>query len=226
MGGPRPIEAPRVAGRLEPFTGEGLEDGDVVEAVHWSEGGWAGDDVQELQIESSRLSAVRLTGIEIDDLTLIDTVVETCELSGAVVADLRCERVVFDGCRLAGLTAAGLRARHVRFVGCQLTEAWLRGAVFEHCELVDCDLAGADLTGARFTGSRLVRCGLDHAELSDVKADELALHGSTMVETRGLASLQHLVIASDQIVDVAVPLLAARGIRVDDEYLVPPDAGG
>lgn len=223
MVGPRRIELPRVAEVLEPFAGGPIENGDVVEAVEWTEAGPAGD-VRELQVEASRLRGVRLTGLEIDELTLIDSLVETCELSGAVVAELRCERVLFDGCRMAGLTATGLRARHVRFVGCQLTDAWLRGAVFEHCELIDCDLTSADLTAARFTGSRLVRCALDQAELSDVRADELALHGSTVAGTKGLVSLRHLVIGSDQIVDIAVPFLAAHDIQIDDDYLAALDA--
>ena len=211
------IEGPRVAAALEAVDGEQVEDGDVLEGVRWTNGVPPGD-VRELQVAASRISGVRLTGWEIDELTLLDTAVEGCELSGAVVSDGRWERVVFENCRMSGLAAAGLRARHVRFVDCKLDGAWLRGASFDHCEMVDCDLTGADLYGARLAASQLVRCTLDDAELSSVDADELALHGSTIVGTKGLASLQRLIVGSDQIVDLAIPLLAARQIRVDDDY--------
>lgn len=217
MVGPKSIEGPRVASVLEAFDGEQVEDGDVLEGVHWT-GDPPPSDVRELQVAASRITGVRLTGVEIDELTLLDTIVESCELSGAVVSDGRCERVVFENCRMSGLAAAGLRARHVRFADCKLDGAWLRGASFEHCEMVDCDLTGADLYGARLVASRLIRCSLDDAELSGVDADELALHGSSIVGTKGVASLQRLIVGSDQIVDLAIPLLAARQIRVDDDY--------
>jgi len=202
---------------LAAFDGDGLEDDDVLEAVLWT--GAGPGSIGELQVSASRLSGVRLTGGEVEDLTLLDTVVEGCELSGAVVSAIRCERVAFTDCRMSGVVLTDLRARHVSFSNCQLDGAWLRSATFDHCELVDCQLTGAQLFGARFSDSRLVRCRLDEADLTDVEADELALHGSSLVGTKGLDSLRKLVIATDQVVDVALPLLAARSILVDDDYL-------
>jgi hypothetical protein len=47
----------------------------------------------------------------------------------------------------------------------------------------------------------------------------VAIHGSSIVGVRGLGSLQKLIISGDQLIDVAIPVLAERGIRVDDDYL-------
>ena len=221
------VEGPRVAEELEPTDGGAVADGDLLDGVLWSGDGdeplgW--ESVRELQVTASRLRGVRLTGVELEDLTLVDTAIDGCELSGAVLSGARGERVAFTDCRMAGLVAADLKARHVRFSNCLLTGAWLRAASFDHCELVDCDLTGADLSGARLVATRLVRCRLDHADLSAAHADDLALHGSTLDGTKGLAELRKVIIASDQLVDVALPLLAAHQIRIDDDYLSPDES--
>jgi uncharacterized protein YjbI with pentapeptide repeats len=203
---------------LASIDGASIDDGDVLEGVLWT-----GDGLEpstgDLQVVGSRLSGVRLTGAEIEGLTLLDTIVDSCELSGGVVSGWRCERVAFSDCRMTGIVAADFRARHVRFSNCQLDGAWLRSASFDHCELVDCDLTGADLYGSRLVASRLVRCRLDGVELSGVDADELALHGSSISGAKGIASLQKLIIGTDQVMELAIPLLVARGIRIDDDYL-------
>ena len=214
--------APRLAETLAPIDGASIEEGDVLEGVLWTGDGLE-PSTREIQVVGSRLCGVRLTGAEIEELTLLDTIVEDCELSGAVVSGWRCERVVFSDCRMTGIVAADMRARHVRFSNCQLDGAWLRSASFDHCELVDCDLTNADLYGARLVASRLVRCRLDGAELSGVEADELALHGSSLNGAKGIASLQKLIIGTDQVMELAIPLLAARGIRIDDDYLDDDD---
>src|SRR5437867_1955636 len=99
--GPGRVEAPRVAATLAAFDGEGLEDGDLLEAVRWT-GPGAPASIGELQVSASQLRGLRLTGVEVDDLTLLDTEVAGCELSGAVVSAIRCERVAFSDCRMSG----------------------------------------------------------------------------------------------------------------------------
>lgn len=220
--GPARVEGPKLPEELLPLDGEALGDGDPVEGVVW-DGAGLPPRVKELEIRESRLSGVRLTGVELDRFDLIDVVIHGCELSGAVFEAARWERVTFMGCRMSGLVATGLRARHVRFAECQLDGAWLRSASLEQCELADCDLTDADLYGARLVATRFLRCRLGGAELSEVDADEVALHGSELAGAKGLASLQRLVIARDQIIDLAVPLLTARHIRVDDDYLSTED---
>ena len=45
----------------------------------------------------------------------------------------------------------------------------------------------------------------------------MSLHGSTVDRLKGAESLQGLTIGSDQLVPLALPILAARGITVDDD---------
>jgi uncharacterized protein YjbI with pentapeptide repeats len=220
---PPPIEAPRVAPTLVEVEGEAVPDGEPVEGVAWT-GTGPDEDVESLDLRASEVRGVRFTGRELTDLLLLDTLVAGCEWSGATVSGARWERVRFAGCRMSGLVADGVRARHVRFVDCQLDGAWLRTATFERCEFVDCDLTGADLHRARLLGgSRFLSCRLEGAEFSGAEVEGgLALHGSSLAGATGLATVRNLVIATDQVVDLALPLLAAQGITVDDDY--DPDA--
>ena len=220
-----PIEPPRVAAALVEVDGDAVPDGEAVEGVSWS-GAGPGPDVTALDVRASELRGVRLTGRELPELLLLDTLVAGCEWSGATVSGARWERVRFAGCRMSGLVADGMRARHVRFEDCQLDGAWLRASTFERCEFVDCDLTGADLHRARFTGgSRLLSCRLDGAEFSGAEVEgTLALHGSALGGTSGLHTVRNLLIATDQVVDLALPLLAAQAITVDDEYDPSPPA--
>jgi hypothetical protein len=48
----------------------------------------------------------------------------------------------------------------------------------------------------------------------------VSLHGSVVDRMKGAEALRGCTIGSDQLVPLALPILAARGITVDDD---PPD---
>lgn len=218
---------PRVAADLAPTEGSALEDGAVLDGVVIGESDGALGGCVDLSLSGSRLAGLRLTGVTWESSVVVDTVIAGCELSGATLADARWERVEVTGCRMSGLVAPELRARNVRFVDCQLDGAWLRSAMLDRCAFERCDLTAADLLGARMTDVRFVDCRLDEAELSSARTEgTLALHGSTFTGARGLQDLRNLVIAHDQALPLALPLLAAHGVTVDDAYLDPPPPAG
>jgi uncharacterized protein YjbI with pentapeptide repeats len=221
---PAVVEAPRLAGALDAVTGADVGDGERLEGVRWiGPEGPAG--TSELEVHGSSLSGVRFTGLELLEPTLIDVAVEGCELSGATLVGARFERVLFKGCRMSGLVASGLRARHVRFEDCQLDGAWLRSASFDRCELVGCDLTGADLYEARLIRTKVLNCKLERAELSAAELDDVALHGSTLDGLQGAGTLGGVIIGADQVMALALPILAAQGVVVDDGYLDTGDPG-
>jgi uncharacterized protein YjbI with pentapeptide repeats len=218
--GPSVRQVPRLdAAALVARQGDGLEPHDLLEEVRW-EGASPVRGVAGVEIVRSRLVGVRLTGLELVDLRLLDAVLVECELSGAVLTAARAERVVFTRCRMAGLVAAELQAEDVRFDGCQMDQAWLRASRLDRCELVDCDLRGADLYDARVTRSAFRRCDLTEVDVSGSDFEGVSLHGSTVDRLKGAASLRGLTIGSDQLVPLALPILAAQRIQVDDD---PPD---
>ena len=216
--GPSVRQTPRLDDELTDRTGDALDPQDLLEEVHW-EGGAPGS-APGVEIVRSRLSGVRLTGVELPDLRLLDVVLADCELSGAIMAGARWERVVCIRCRMSGVVAAELQGSDVRLEDCKLDQAWLRGAVLDRCELVDCDLAGADLYGTRVTRSAFRRCDLTEVDVTGSDFEAVSLHGSTVDRLKGAQALRGVVIGSDQVVPLALPILAARSIRVDDD---PPD---
>ena len=216
--GPTTRQSPRLDAELTDRRGDDLDAHELLEEVHWD--GGAPSSAAGIEIVRSRLSHLQLTGLELTDLRLLDVVLVDCELSGAVLAGARWERAVFIRCRLSGMVAAELQGTDLRFDACKMDQAWLRGAVLDRGELVDCDLSGADLYGSRVTRSTFRRCDLTEVEVSGSDFEAVSLHGSTVDRLRGADALHGVTIGSDQLVPLAVPILRAQRIVVDDE---PPD---
>ena len=213
--GPAARQPPRLEDARTDRIGDELDDDELVEDAEWS-GGNPGS-VSGVEIVRSRLTGVAFTGLELTELRLLDVELVECELSGAVLTASRWERVVLRRCRMSGLVAAELEANDVRLQDCKADQAWLRAAVLDRCELVDTDLRGADLYGARVTRSAFRRCDLTEVDVSTAQFEHVSLHGSTIERLKGAESLQRLTIGSDQVVPLALPILAARGITVDDD---------
>jgi uncharacterized protein YjbI with pentapeptide repeats len=213
--GPAERQPPRLAGELIERTGHDLDDAEVLEDVSWN--GAEPRARRDVEILRGRLTNVALTGLELDGWRLVDVELVECELSGAVLTGAQWERVVLRRCRLSGLVAAELRATDVRVDGCKADGAWLRAAVLDRCEIVDSDLSGADLYGARVTRSVFRRCDLTEVDVSASRFERVSLHGSTVDRLGGADALQGCTIGSDQLVPLALPILAARSITVDDD---------
>jgi uncharacterized protein YjbI with pentapeptide repeats len=211
-------QTPRFDGELAERSGDGLDHGEVIEDATWS--GAAPPAASDVEISCARLSNVTLTGLELERWRLVDVELVECELSGTVLTEGRWERVVLRRCRLSGLVAAELRAMDTLVQDCKADGAWLRGSVLDRCELVDTDLSGADLYGAEVTRSIFRRCDLTQVDVSQSRFDQVSLHGSTVDRIKGADALRDCTIASDQVISLALPILAARGITVDDD---PPD---
>ena len=217
--GPSARQVPRLDEELVERAGDALEAHELLEEVGW-EGAAPEIGVPGIEIVRSRLMGVRLTGLELVDWRLLDVVLVDCELSGTVLTGARFERAVFTRCRMSGIVAAELRGEDVCFEDCQMDQAWLRAAVLDRCELVGSNLRGADLYGTRVTRSAFRRCDLTEVDVSASDFEAVSLHGSTVDRLKGAEALHDVTIGSDQLVPLALPILAARRIRVDDD---PPD---
>jgi len=202
---------------LEPLQGE-LDDDTSWRGVQVSGDVAIHGAPDHVEIEESRCRQIRLTGCELSHLRATDVVFEDCELSGVVLSSATFLRVELSRCRLSGLVAPGLKAKDVRFVECKIDEANFRMSSWERCELTDCELPGADFYSAHLTRTRLLRCNLARVEVSKARLDGVALHGSAVDSIRGADALRGVVIGSDQVTALALPVFAALGIVVDDEY--------
>ena len=201
---------------VDPLLGEGTE-WDGVD-VRGDVGGPR--EVADVDIVGSRFVGVRLTGRGLTNLRMIDVVLEDCELSGVAITSGRLTRVVLRRCRLAGLVAPGLKARDVSLEDCTASGAAFRMSTWERSRLRDVVLRDADFQAARLSGTHLLRCDLTGADFSKADLVGAALHGSTLTGVRGAESLGGVVIGSDQLLALAVPVLAAMAVVVDDDFPV------
>lgn len=194
----------------------------VVDGAEWDGMEVRGDllgegEVTDLDLSRSRLVGLRLTGWELAGLRMVDVVLEDCELSGVGIVDGRFTRVELRRCRLTGLIAAGLKARDVVLDDCTASGAAFRMSTWERCELRDVDLREADFHAARLPGARLLACDLRGADFTKAELPGASLHHSTVEGIRGAESLRGVVIGSDQVLPLALPVFAALGIVVDDD---------
>ncbi len=221
----RSIAAPDVPAALEPADVGDLDDDAHLDEVAVGPGVDVGRAIHGLTISRSTVTGVRLTAATLHGVELVDVRFEDCDLSGTTLVDAELRRVTFRRCRLSGLVAADMVATDLRIVDSRADEVWLRAARLERCAIVDCDLTGSDWYGARVARSRITGSRLDGSELSGVELDDVALHGSTLADARGMGGLRNVVIGSDQVLDIALPVLAALGIRVDDAAAGESDDG-
>ena len=182
----------------------------------------AGDPaVDSVDLSACRLAGIRLTGRRLDALRMVDVLFEDCDLSGVSMPAASFRRVEFRRCRLSGLSAPNLRASHVRFTACRADGASFRMSAWETAEFSDVDLREVDFYGSKLAGVHLLGCDLTGADFTKTTTSALALHGSTLEDLKGADNLRGAVIASDQVLALALRVFASMGIVIDDDYLRP-----
>lgn len=170
----------------------------------------------EIEITSSTVTSVRLTGVHLVRPRISDSRFERCELSGAIFEEAVLERVEFVDCRLSGAILSDAKLRHVRFRDCRLDGALMRMVagsplVMERCQLASLDLYGADLRGAE-----IIECDLTGADLSQANLAGAHLYRSDLTDITGGASLRNVAIDSSQIIPIALVVFEQLGITIHD----------
>jgi uncharacterized protein YjbI with pentapeptide repeats len=170
-----------------------------------------------LEVSGCRLLACSLPGASLDHSRIRDTLFEDCDLSGLVLAEAKLTRVEFRNCRLSAVDLGGAKLEDVRFTQCKLEGASFRLSKGVRVDFGECGLEASDFTSAKLESARFLRCNLSGCEFSGAKLDGARLHGSILDDLRGAQSLRHVVIDSTQAIPLALCLLGASGIVVDDE---------
>jgi uncharacterized protein YjbI with pentapeptide repeats len=213
---PRAPKRPRVAASLDATARLVLEEDAEWQGVD-ATGDFGATRAADVEIAESRLAQALFTGSALDRIRLTDCLFEGCDLSGALIDEAVLTRVEFHECRMSGFVASRAKLRDVRFVACRLEEASFRMAAGERIEFVGCDLRGSDFYEARMADARFASCDLSGAELSKAELRGARLQGSKLDDIKGSRSLEGVVIDSSQIVSVALGIMHALDILIDDE---------
>jgi uncharacterized protein YjbI with pentapeptide repeats len=213
---PRPIRAPQVGAQLEPLDAGTLAD-DATWHGHELSGDAAATEAVDVDIDRSHLRSVRLTGARLDRIRITDTVLEGCELSGVALEHAVLTRVELRSCRMLGFYAPQTEWHDVRIVDCRVDEANLRMGRGDHVVFESSSLRSVDLYETAWTEARLFDCDLTAARFDKVRLPGVRLHGSTFDDLTGADALRGSVIDSGQLVPLALRVLGALGITLDDD---------
>ncbi|MEO6125057.1 MAG: pentapeptide repeat-containing protein [Ilumatobacteraceae bacterium] len=194
---------------------------DLIDEQHWNKLRVTADLSAQrfdlIEITECRIVGARLSRLDLDGVRIRDTVFEDCDLAGALMQDAALTRVVFSNCRLSGLILNSSRLRDVRITDCKADQLSLRMGSAERlwCERVL--LQNVDLYQSQLVLTRLFDCDLTNGEFSNVRFDDVQLHGSRLDAVRGVEHMRGATIDADQMHDFAAALLAAHRVTVTDQ---------
>jgi uncharacterized protein YjbI with pentapeptide repeats len=214
------VSPPRIAAQLTDRRGSALAD-DLSDSV--LNGDFSGQANEDAVMERSRVVGAQFTGAILCRLRLTDVLFENCDFSGSDLDETSATRVEFRDCRMSGVMFTRSSLRDVRFAGCRLDEANFRMSETKAVVFEDADLRRSDFYAANVAGTRFFDCDLTGAEFSKATASGVRFHGSTVHDLKGGQYLGGAVIESSQVLPVALGVLAALQIGVDDDR-EPPEA--
>ena len=185
---------------------------------------YSGQAGRSVTVEESRLVGARFTGTALPRLRLSDVVVSGADFSGADLEEASMTRAEFVDCRLSGILMPMATLRDVTFSGCRIDGANLRRLTAERVRFVGCDLHDTELSAARLQHTCFYDCDLTRVEISQTELGGTRFGGSSLADLRGAEYFKDAVIDASQVYAVALGVLAASGVRIEDErqglYLV------
>lgn len=180
-------------------------------------GDFSGQCASEGEINESRVVGATFIGTELDGIRMRDVVIESCDLSGARLGDADLTRVEFRNCKMPAIDLAAARLRDVLFSDSKLDNANFRMINGEHVRFEHASLRSGDFYAAHVAQAQFLDCDLTASEFSKSALGGVRLHGSNLEGLKGSMHLRHAIIDSTQVLPLALVVLAALGIEIDDD---------
>jgi uncharacterized protein YjbI with pentapeptide repeats len=212
--------SPRLAAQLTDRRGSSFAD-DLADCIF--NGDFSGQSHEDAAMARSHVVGAQFTGALLSRLRLTDMLFENCDFSGSDLDETSATRVEFRDCRMSGVMFTRASFRDVRFAGCRLDDANFRMSETKAVVFEDADLHRSDFYAAKVDGARFLDCDLTGAEFSKATASGVRFHGSILHDLKGGQYLRGAVIESSQVLSLALGVLAALQIGVDDDR-EPPEA--
>lgn len=219
---PRVPVVPRVVEELVPrdLSAVWFEEEDRFEGVELHGAAEAGEiRARNVTIEDARITG-SLGGAKLHDLHLHDAVIEGADLANVDLTDAHLNRLTVTNARLTGANLNKATIQDVVFTSCRLDFAILAAARIDRVIFRDCVITEATLEQAQLRDVRFESCDLTRSSLGQSTHTRVELHGCRLAEVRSLADLRGVAMPYPDLVDQAVNLAGALGIRVATD----PDA--
>jgi len=212
----RSPKLPRVPGRLATVNEQSLDDGALVSDALLT-GDFTRLEFEDVVFERCRVSNAAFTGSALHRLRLTDVIVENSDLSGADFDESSFTRVGFRDCRMSGVMLTRSKLQDVTVTDCRLEQANLRMMEARTVMFEDVDLRESDFYAAVLDTTRFFDCNLGGSEFSKVRMDGVRFHGSNLLDLKGGQYLAGATIETGQVLSLAVGVLSALNIKVDDD---------
>jgi hypothetical protein len=209
-------KAPRLPADLAQVADGGLQEGSELSDSLLS-GDVSGRSCNEVVLEQCRVTGAQFTGTELNRARFIDVMFEQSDLSGADLDEASFTRVEFRDCRLSGALLTRCTLRDVLIAGCRMDEASFRMAQCHAVRFENVDLTRSDFYATTFEDARFFECDLTEAEFSKASTPGVRFHGSKLFDLKGAPYLDGAVIDATQVLPLALGVLAAHHITIDDE---------
>lgn len=207
---------PRIPESLDTYTDGPLSDDRTISHA-LIRGDFSAQTAAGVALEQCRVADAQFTGASLERLRLTDVVVERSDLSGTDVDQANLLRVEFRDCRMSGALFTRGNFGEVSVTRCRLDGASFRMSEMRSVAFDADDLRSGDFYASKLVDTRIFDCDLTGAEFSKASAPGLRLHGSTLYDVKGSHYLSGAVIESSQVLAVALGVLSALRIEVDDD---------
>jgi uncharacterized protein YjbI with pentapeptide repeats len=174
-----------------------------------------GGSAAGLEVEQSRLTKVRLGGVQLSKATFLDCELRQCDLANLHADGCGLRRVILVDCRATGLIYIDGGVRDVTLRECRLDLSTWRATKFTKAAFIGCDLRGADFVGADLRGVLFENCDLSGAQVSNAKLDGARFANCDLVGLGGVASLAGATVQANDLAALTELLAQALGITVE-----------
>jgi uncharacterized protein YjbI with pentapeptide repeats len=213
---PRVPVVPRVLEDLTPrdLAAVWFEDEDRFEGVELSGAAEPGEiKARSVTIEDARITG-SLGGAKLHDLHLHDAQIDGADLANVDLTDAHLNRLTITDARLTGANLTKATLQDATLTGCRLDFAILAGARIDRVVFRDCVITEATLEQAQLRDVRFESCDLTRSSLGQSTHTRVELHQCRLAEVRSLSDLRGVAMPYPDLVDQAVNLAGALGIRV------------
>ncbi|MBT0770111.1 pentapeptide repeat-containing protein [Kineosporia sp. J2-2] len=193
-----------------------LDDEKTLRALIYQGSDFAGRSVYGCDVEESRLEAVRLGDVELDQVIISDTVLERSDLANARCRGVSLLQVLLDACRLTGSSWSDGLFRDVTLTDCRADLTRFRQGKLRSVAFTDCNLRGADFQWAEFSHVEFTRCDLSAAQFANARMSGVMFTDCTLDGVGGVTGLRGATVQARDLIGLAPSLAHELGIGIED----------
>lgn len=168
-------------------------------------------------IAESSFEKLIATGADLEKLALEDVIIARSDLTAVSASESSWRRIKITETRCSGIKLQNSTLKDLTIDGCKLDISNFRYSKLKNVTFIDCSLDEADFYMANLENVRFENCTFKQAEFSGATCKAVDFRTSDITLIRGLDSLAHATISSEQLMAIAPALASRFQIIVSDE---------